>query len=522
MNVSKILTLAATQWSDRECIVEVTPSKSKRRSRSFKEFNERVNKVANALLDAEIKKGDIVLTFMKNSIEWMETYFGIIRAGAVVAPLNFRFTSEDIKHVANVAKPSLIFLDEDLSEVLEPIHSALATIKNTVCVHKRTSNGMKDYEELLASYTGAEPGVEIGDEDNLGIYFTSGTTGTPKPVLLSHKNLFMIAVENFITFPPLHGGNYVTLLPLYHMAAFFQWLPYLFRGGTCTLLQEFTPYDFLKTMEKEKGTEVFLVMPMLVAIVEAQKSGDIDVADYDLSSWDLLNTGSQAYPRDLLLAVRELFPAVRLNHGYGISEGGGAATIVLQPEDIIRKCGSIGKPVAAMVEAKIVDDQGTEVASGDMGELIIRTDRMMKEYYGNPEETAKVIRDGWLYTGDVAKLDEEGYFYIVDRKKDVIISGGENVFPTEVEEVILKHPKVLDAAVIGIPDKKFGERVMAVIKLKTGQEMTTEEFLSWCKESFPGYKRPRQVEFGDIPRGATRKILKPELRKRYSGKKEAV
>jgi acyl-CoA synthetase (AMP-forming)/AMP-acid ligase II len=517
MNLSRILSLAGTQFRDRECIVEVTPSRNRRRSRSFKLFNERVNKVANALLDAGITKGDIVMTFMKNSIEWMETYFGIIRAGAVVAPLNFRFTSKDIKHVCDAARPSLLFFDDDLSEVLEPISSALTTIKKIVCVHKEAGGEMNAYEEFLAPHSKTDPGVEIRDEDNLGIYFTSGTTGVPKPVLLVHKNLFMIAIENFITFPPQHGGNYVTLLPLYHMAAFFQWLPYLFRGGKCTLLQEFNPQSFLETMEKEKATEVFLVMPMLVNIVEAQKNGNIDVAGYDLSSWDLLNTGSQPYPKDLLLAVKELLPSVRLNHGYGISEGGGAATIVLHPEDIIAKCGSIGKPVAAMVEAKIVDEQGSEVSAGDMGELIIKTDRMMKEYYENPEETAKAIRGGWLYTGDVARIDEEGYFYIVDRKKDIIISGGENVYPTEVEEVILKHPKILDAAVIGIPDSKFGERVLAVIELKTDKEMTKEEVLNWCKENFPSYKRPRQVEFGNIPRGATRKILKPELRKRYGG-----
>ena len=522
MNVSRILTLAASRWGDRECVVEITPTENKRRSRSYREFNERVNKLANALLDAGIKKGDIVVTFMRNSIEWMETYFGIIRAGAVVAPLNFRFTSDDIKHVADVTEPSLIILEEELSEVVNAIGSPLPTIERYICIGKSISGKMADYEEFIASYPPTEPETQILDEDNIAVYFTSGTTGTPKAVLFTHKNLFMVAIENFITFPPVPGGNYVAILPLYHVAAFFQWLPYLFRGGTCTLLQEFSPHDFLHTMEKEKGTEVFLVMPMLFDIVEAHKRGDIDIGTCDLSSWQLLNTGSQAYPRHLLLTVSKLFPGVRVNHGYGLSEGAGAATFILEPEDLIRKCGSIGKPVAAMVEARIVDDEGKQVPPGEMGELIIKTDRMMKEYYRNPEETAKVIKDEWLYTGDVAKVDEEGYYYIVDRKKDVIISGGENVYPAEVEEVILKHPKILEAAVIGVPDERFGERVLAVVKLKPDEEMTQEDFLRWCKENFPGHRRPRQVEFGDIPRGATRKVLKPELRERYSGKKEAV
>ncbi len=519
MNVSRLLTLAASRWGERECIVEITPAEGMRRSRSYREFDDRVNRLANALRDVGIKKGDVVLTFMRNSIEWMETYFGIIRAGAAVAPLNFRFTGEDIKHAADITGAPVIIFHEDLAGVVNGIRSSLPAITHYIGVGKDTGDQALGYEEFIAGYPAAGPETEILDEDNLGIYFTSGTTGTPKAVLLTHKNLFMVAVENFITFPPVAGGNYVAILPLYHMAAMFQWLPYLFRGGRCTLLQGFSPRDFLHTMEKEEATEVFLVMPMLIDIVEAQKRGDIDIADYDLGTWEQLNTGSQAYPRDLLLTVKGLFPNVEVNHGYGLSEGGGAATIVLGPEDIIRKCGSIGKPLAAMVEAKIVDDDGHDLPPGEMGELIIKTDRMMKEYYRNPEETARVIRDGWLYTGDIAKVDEEGYFYVVDRKKDVIISGGENVFPTEVEEVILRHPKVLEAAVIGVPDERFGERVMAVVKLKPGEEMTKEDFLGWCKENIPGYKRPRQVAFDDIPRGATRKILKPELRKRYIQKR---
>jgi acyl-CoA synthetase (AMP-forming)/AMP-acid ligase II len=522
MNISRILAWGSHHWGEKECVVEVTPSKEERRALTYRQFNERVNRLANALLDVGIKKGDIVLSFMRNSIEWMETYFGVIRAGAMVAPLNFRFGGDEIKHVAEVTKPSLMLLEDGLSDVVDAIRSSLPTIKHYVCVGEKVKSPMKDYEEFIASYSSAEPNVETLDEDNLGVYFTSGTTGTPKPVLFTHKNMFMVAVENFITFPPMPGGNYVAILPLYHMAAFFQWLPYLFRGGKCTLLQEFSPHDLLRTMEKEKGTEVFLVMPMVVSILEAQKAGDIDIAGYDLGSWKHLNTGSQPYPRDLFVSLKQLFPTVGVNHGYGISEGGGAATIVLEPQDLMRKCGSIGKPVAAMVEARIVDDKGKDVPVGEIGELIIRTERMMKGYYRNPAETAKVIKDGWLYTGDIAKVDEEGYYYIIDRKKDVIISGGENVFPTEVEEALHKHPKILEAAVIGVPDEKFGERIMAVVKLKSGEEMTEEEFLSWCKDNLPGYKRPRQVAFDDIPRSATRKILKPELRKKYSGKEGAI
>lgn len=521
MNISRVLYWSSYRWPDRECVVEITPSKDERRSLTYKQFDQRVNKLANALVDIGIKKGDIVPIFMRNSIEWMEVYFGIIRAGAVAAPLNFRFTGTDVKHVADVTNPPLIILEDELSDVVNSIRSALPMVKEYVCVRKKPTTQMRDYEEFISSYPTTEVDVQILDEDNLGVYFTSGTTGTPKPVLFTHKNLFEVAVENFITFPPPPGGNYVSLLPLYHTATFFQWLPYLFQGGKCTLLREFSADILLRTIEKERGTEVFLVVPMVIDIIDAQKRGDISVANYDLSSWHLLDTGSQLYPRDVLQDLLHLFPSVGVNHGYGLSEGGGAQTLVLKPEDMARKCGSIGKPVA-MVEARVVDDKGKDVALGEVGELIIKTERMMKEYYQNLEDTAKVIKDGWLYTGDIAKIDGEGYFYIVDRKKDVIISGGENVYPSEIEEVLQKHSKILEAAVVGVPDERFGERVMAVVTLKPGEEMTKEELLSWCKDNFPNYKRPRQVEFGDIPRSATKKILKPELRLRYSGKTSAI
>jgi len=517
MIISEILAWSARQWPNRECIVEIDPVKNTRRGLTYKQFDQRVNMVANALMDSGVKKGDTVLHFMRNRIEWMESYFGIIRIGAIVVPLNFRFTSNDVKYAAEVTEPSLAIVEDELAGIITPIRSSLNTVRDYICVGENIPDGMKGYEEFIANHPVTQPNIQVSAKDDLGVYFTSGTTGIPKPILYSHENLYAVAVSNGLSIPLPPHPNSVIYCPLYHTATFFFWLPYLFQGGKCTILRRFSLHDLLNTIEQEKGTEVNIPMPHCVDLITAQQTGEINVADYDLSSWCLINTGAQPYPPSVIRDLVNLFPTVGIQHGFGISEGGGAALIMLTPDEILKKPGSVGKAVA-MVDVRIVDDDGKNVAPGEAGELVVKTERMMKEYYKNPEATAEAIKDRWLYTGDIAKMDEDGYIYIVDRKKDVIISGGENVYPVEVENVLLTHPKILEAAVIGTPDERFGERVTAVVNLKPGEEMTKEELLEWCKEKFPTYKRPRRIEFGDLPKSPTNKILKPELRSRYSGK----
>ena len=520
MIISEVLAWSARQWPDRECIVEIDPVKNTRRSLTYRQFDQRVNMVANALLDAGIKKGDKALHFMRNRTEWLELYFGIVRIGAIVVPLNFRFTSTDVKYAAEIVEPSLVIVEDELTGIIDPIHSSLNTVMNYICVGENIPNGMKDYEGFLANYPVIKPNIQVSEKDDLGVYFTSGTTGMPKPILYTQENLYAIAVSNGFTIPLPPNHNSVIYCPLYHTATLFFWLPCLFKGGKGTILRRFSLHDLLKTIEQEKGTEVNIPMPHCIDLITAQQTGEINVTDYDLSSWCLINTGAQPYPPSVIRDLVNLLPTVGIQHGYGISEGGGATLTLLPPDEILNKPGSVGK-AAVMVDVRVVDNDGKDVVLGELGELVIKTDRMMKGYYKNPEATAKAIRDGWLYTGDIAKMDEEGYIYIVDRKKDVVISGGENVYPVELENVLLTHPKILEAAVIGTPDERWGERVTAVVNLKPGEDMTKDELLEWCKEKFPTYKRPRRIEFGDIPKSPTNKILKPELRLRYSGKKSA-
>lgn len=517
----EVLAWAARQWPEREFIVEVDPVNNRRRSLTYKQFADRTNMLANGLLDLGIKKGDMVLHFMRNRIEWLEAFFGVITAGAIVVPLNFRFTSADVKYCADVVQPSLAIFEDELLAIISPIRSSITTVKDYICIGKNIPNGIRNYEQLIAKYPISQPNVRLSENDDMAVYFTAGTTGTPKPILFCHKNFYEAAICNGLTLSLPPNPNSLVHLPLFHLGPFGLWLSYLLQGGKCTILQRFSVHNFLKTIEQEKATEANLVMPHSVDIINAVKNGEITLSDYDLSSWYVMNTGSQAFATGVLQDLLDLFPHVNVRHSYGLSESVGPfITTTVTREELRRKLGSIGRP-AVMVDCRIIDSEGNDVGPSEAGELILRTERVMKGYYKNTEETAKTIKGGWLYTGDIAKMDEDGYIYIVDRKKDVIVSGGENVYPVEVEEILLKHPKILEAAVIGTPDEKFGERVTAVVTLKSGEHMTEDDLFEWCKEKFPAYKRPRRIEFGTIPRSSTQKILRRELKLRYTRKKTA-
>ena len=520
MNISDLLAWSARQWPNKECLVEVDPEKKKRRSLTYSQFDHRVNKLAHALLEAGIKKGDRVLHFMKNRMEWMESYFAIIRIGAIVVPLNFRFTGTDLEYVVRIVDPVLMIVESDLLQIVEPVRPCLKTPAKCICVGDNFPNGMLNYERFMGDHSISQPEIKISEDDALGVYFTSGTTGVPKPILYTHKSLYTAAVSNGFTIPLRPDHNSLIYCPLYHTATFFFWLPCLFNGGKGTILLKFSLQLLLKVIESEKGTEVYIPMPHCIDLINAIERGEINLKDYDLSSWRLITTGAQPHSPKVLRDLASLFPDVGIQHGFGISEGGGATLTLLPPHELFKKLGSVGKP-SVLVDARVVDENGSNVKPGKKGELIIKTERMMKEYYQNPKATAEAIKDEWLYTGDIATIDEDGYFYIVDRKKDVVISGGENVYPAEVENVLLTHPKISEAAVIGTPDEKWGERVTAIVKLKPGQEISKEELMEWCKEQFPSYKCPRRIEFGDLPKSPTNKILKSELRLKYAGKESA-
>jgi long-chain acyl-CoA synthetase len=451
---------------------------------------------------------------MTNSINWLEAYFGIIRTGAWAVPLNFRFTSEDFKYCADIAEGKAMILGEQFAERVEPVRARLSTIKNYIVVGQTVPGGMEDFEQVVSKASPRPVEVELRDQDECGLYFTSGTTGAPKAILLTHKNMECAVITENRHHYQTHDDNFVLIPPLYHTGAKMHWFGNLVVGGRATLLTEIGPKNVLETVHKERGTIVWMLVPWVQDILVALDKGELKKEDYDLSCWRLMHTGAQPIPPSLIRRWKEYFPDMQYASSYGLSETTGPGCVHLNIEDA-HKLEATGK-TGFNWETRIVDDKGGDVARGGVGELAVRGNGVLKEYYKNPERTAEALKDGWLYTGDMARQDEEGFIYIVDRKKDLVITGGENIFPVEVEEVLRRHSKIYDAAVIGIPDERLGEIAVAVIDPKPGETLTEEEVNQFCEQNLPRYKRPRRVVFDKVPRNPTGKIEKPKLREKYT------
>jgi acyl-CoA synthetase (AMP-forming)/AMP-acid ligase II len=412
-------------------------------------------------------------------------------------------------------------LGSEFVPVVQPVRKDLKTVQTYICVGDSVPEEMTDYKTIAAYKDTQEAIVDVEDQHDLAMMFTSGTTGTPKAVMHTHYSLNNTAIGNGMSYFVEKNDNYVFFLPLYHSGTMFLWAPFYATGATGTILREFTnPKWIMEAIEQEKGTDILFVVPVAVMFLNAIKSGQLKLSDYDLSSWRYLEIGAQPVPFEIMKGLVDNFPCA-VSNIYGITEGGGGGTFNLYSEDVIRKPGSIGKPTFG-VEGKIVDFDGKDVPPGQVGELIFTTTRMMKEYYKNPEMTADTLKNGWLYTGDLLQTDDEGYFYIVDRKKDMITSGGENIFPVEIEAALMQSPKIDDAACIGYPDDRFIEIVMAIIQVKQGQSMTEEEVLDFCKKvSLAKYKWPRKIVFDKVMRNPTGKLMKPQMREKFTGRKEA-
>ena len=521
MNFAEYATIHARHQPNKVCLIERTPSSRERRELTWKKFNDQINMTANVLSkEMGVGQGDYVMHLMNNSLEWLITYFATIKLGAVIVPLNFRFVESDILYAAKVCKPKVFILGSEFLQVVAPIRAELLTVQHYLCVGENVPENMVDYQHTQQVADTSEALVSVDDQHDLAMMFTSGTTGKPKPVLHTHHSLNSTAIGNALSYAVQRNDNYVFFLPLYHSGVMFVWSGFYTTGACGTVLREFKePKWIIEAMAEEKGTDIVFVVPVAVAVLNAIEKGEIDLKDYDLSRWKYQGLGAQPIPFEVIKNISATLPGA-VSNIYGITEGGGGGTFNLYPEDILRKPGSIGKPTFG-VQAKVVDFEGREVGHSEVGELIFSTPRMMKGYYNNPELTEETLKEGWLYTGDLAKTDEEGFFYIVDRKKDMITSGGENIFPVEIEDALMQHPKIDDVACIGYPDERLVEIVMAIIQVKQGEVLTEEEVLAFAKEKLARYKLPRKVTFGPVLRNATGKLMKPELREKYTGRKEA-
>jgi acyl-CoA synthetase (AMP-forming)/AMP-acid ligase II len=514
ITIPEMLARNARIYPDDCALVELKPSLKYRREITWKAFDEEANRVANMLLDQGVKKGDRVIHWMMNSIDWLAAYFGILRTGAWVVPLNFRFTARELIYCSDISEARVMILDEEFIQRVDDAKQQLPQMKNYLVVGERVPSYMTSYEQLVKNYPVNQPAIELRGEESCSLYFTSGTTGAPKPILLTHDNIKSAAITEYAHHHQTKDDNFILIPPLYHTGSKMHWFGSLVVGGKATLLGEVSPKTILETVHSEKGTIVWLLVPWAHDILVALERGDLKKEDYDLSRWRLMHIGAQPVPPSLVRDWLKVFPAMQYDTNYGLSESTGPGCVHLGIENV-NKVGAIGKP-GFNWEASIVDEAGKAVGTGAIGELIVKGDGVMKEYYRNPEKSAMTLKDGWLYTGDMAMKDEDGFIFLVDRKKDLIITGGENIYPVEVEDTLHNLPVVYDVAVIGIPDERLGEIAVAIIDLKPGEMISELQIIEFCKQRLARHKVPRKVFFDKVPRNPTGKIEKPRLREKYS------
>lgn len=500
-------------WKEYE-LMEPNPTTHYRREITWHVMNEKANRFANLLLSRGIKKGDKVAILLMNCLEWLPIYFGILKTGALAVPLNFRYAPDEIEYCVKLADADILVFGPEFIGRVEEIADEICKNRLLFYVGDNCPTFAEDYVSLTANCSSVSPDITLTDSDDAAIYFSSGTTGFPKAILHNHESLMhSCRVEQ-----NHHGQTkedvFLCIPPLYHTGAKMHWFGSLLSGSKAILLKGTKPEYILDAVSKEKCTIVWLLVPWAQDILEAIESGRVKLEDYDLAQWRLMHIGAQPVPPSLIKKWKEYFPHHQYDTNYGLSESIGPGCVHLGVENI-HKVGAIGKAGYGW-EVKIVDENGNTVNRGEVGELCVKGPGVMTCYYHDKKATDEVLKDGWLFTGDMAQEDEDGFIFLVDRKKDVIISGGENIYPVQIEDFIRTHGAVHDVAVIGLPDKRLGEITCAVIETKENQILTEEDINELCKK-LPRYKRPRKIIFADIPRNPTGKIEKPKLRELYAG-----
>jgi long-chain acyl-CoA synthetase len=500
-------------WKEYE-LVETNPERKYRREMTWREFDDKANRLANFLLGRGLEKGHKVAILLMNCLEWLPIYFGILKTGAIAVPLNYRYTSEEIKYCLELAECDVLIFGPEFTERIDAIKDQLPNVKIRLFVGHGRPAFAESYYALTACCSSVAPKIKLTDDDDAAIYFSSGTTGFPKAILHAHRSLMISCMTELNHHRQTRSDNFLCIPPLYHTGAKMHWFGSLISGSKAVLLRSVQPEHIIKAVSDERVTIVWLLVPWAQDILDAIERGDINLNNYQLSSWRLMHIGAQPVPPSLIKRWKKHFPNHDYDTNYGLSEAIGPGCVHLGIENM-HKVGSIGK-AGYNWEIKIVDETGLPVKQGEVGELCVKGGGVMKCYYRNPEATAEVLKDGWLFTGDMARMDEDGFVYLVDRKKDVIISGGENIYPVQIEDFLRTHEAVKDAAVIGIPDKRLGEVALAIIELKEGFSCTEEEMAQFLL-ALPRYKRPRKIVFRQVPRNPTGKIEKPRLREEYCG-----
>ncbi|MFA5561491.1 MAG: class I adenylate-forming enzyme family protein [Eubacteriales bacterium] len=533
MPITEFLRTNAARYPDEVALVEINPTDrpaapqawrefqlieparadSYRRTLTWAQFDRVANQVAHMLQAHGVKPGEKVAILLMNCLEWLPLYFGVLRAGAIVVPMNYRYTAEEIQYCLELADVSLLVFGPEFTTRIEQVLPKLRVREFFFVGEPRPAFAGSLSE--ADSFPAAPPALPLRDEDDAAIYFSSGTTGFPKAILHTHAALVSSCLTEQHHHGQCHEDVFLCIPPLYHTGAKMHWFGSLLSGSRAVLLRGVRPEWILQTVSAEHVTIVWLLVPWAQDILDAIERGELKPEQYRLSQWRLMHIGAQPVPPSLVKRWLTCFPHHQYDTNYGLSESIGPGCVHLGVENIDH-VGAIGK-AGYLWQTKIIDEQGAPVKQGQVGELAVKGPGVMKEYYKNPEATAAILKeDGWLLTGDMAREDEQGFIYLVDRKKDVIISGGENIYPVQIEDFLRAHPHIKDVAVIGLPESRLGEITAAIISCKDGCSLTEAEVQSFC-EGLPRYKRPRKVIFAEVPRNPTGKIEKPKLREIYCG-----
>ena len=494
-------------------LIEPSPTDSFRSELTWSEFDAKANRMANFLLARGIRRGTKVGILLMNCLEWLPIYFGILKSGAMAVPLNFRYTAEEIRYCVDLADIETLVFGPSFTGRIESICGRMPKLKTLLYVGEDCPTFAESYNTLVGYCSSKSPAIPINDEDEAAIYFSSGTTGFPKAIVHRHRSLMHSCQVEQKHHGQTRQDNFLCIPPLYHTGAKMHWFGSFLVGGKAVLLRGTKPEWIIRTVSEERCTIVWLLVPWAQDILDAIDRGEIKLENYHLDQWRLMHIGAQPVPPSLIKRWKSVFPNHDYDTNYGLSESIGPGAVHLGIENIDH-VGAIG--VAGFGwQTMIVDADRKPVKRGEVGELAVKGDGVMKCYYKDDAATREVLSsDGWLYTGDMARESEDGFIYLVDRKKDVIITGGENIYPVQIEDFLRRNDKIKDVAVIGLPDSRLGEIAAAIIEVKPECTLTEDEVNNFCLD-LPRYQRPRKVIFAEVPRNPTGKIEKPKLRKLY-------
>ena len=515
MNTTDFLSIATSICPDRAANV----FEGKRYT--FSQLNKRVNRLANAFLNLGVQKGDRVALLQVNCNQCVETYFAVAKVGAIYVPLNFRAKGDELTYMLNSSESGTLLIGDRYIDLVNSMKPNLKSVQHFISIESK-HDGMLYYEDLLSSSPAEEVVTEIDDDDTTILMYTAGTTGFPKGVMLSHNSFSVYVLENVTPADPEIEEKNILTVPLYHVAGIQAMMAAIYGGRTLVMERQFGAKEWMELVEKEKANRAMMVPTMLKQLIDHP-----DFSKHDLSSLRVITYGAAPMPVEVIKRALDVFPGVSFINAFGQTETASTIT-TLSPEDHViegseeerekklKRLSSIGRPMSD-VEMKVVDEEGRELPSGEVGEIVARGPRVMTGYWRDEEKTKKTVdKDGWVHTGDMGYVDEEGYFFLAGRATDMIIRAGENIAPEEVEAVLQSNPKIEEVAVISVPDEEWGEQPRAIVVLKQGETATAEEIMEYCRERMSSFKRPRSVIFvAELPLNPMGKVLKRVLRDQY-------